>query len=102
MAPDMSVTQETVILEGHIIDSLILAKVLDTILRMGGTFDVTDMRIGITRDDPSRATIIVRANSPELLAFILQSIRPHGATLEREQDRTNKAHPSNVVLPRIA
>ncbi|HEX7093188.1 MAG TPA: hypothetical protein VF205_05890, partial [Nitrospiraceae bacterium] len=38
--------QETVLLQGHIIDSLILAKVLDTILMMGGTFDLQDMQIG--------------------------------------------------------
>ncbi|MGH7208248.1 MAG: hypothetical protein ACREIL_02575, partial [Nitrospiraceae bacterium] len=34
----MAQAQETVVLQGHIIDSLILAKVLDTILMMGGTF----------------------------------------------------------------
>ncbi|MDP9132816.1 MAG: hypothetical protein M3M98_06760, partial [Nitrospirota bacterium] len=32
----MTESQETVFLQGHIIDSLILAKVLDTILMMGG------------------------------------------------------------------
>ncbi len=49
--------QETVLLQGHIIDSLILAKVLDTILMMGGTFDIQDMQIGKTREEPSRARI---------------------------------------------
>ena len=44
----MAQTQETVVLHGHIIDSLILAKVLDTILMMGGTFDLTDVKIGAT------------------------------------------------------
>jgi hypothetical protein len=39
-------TQETVVLSGHIIDSLILAKVLDTILMMGGTFDLEQVSIG--------------------------------------------------------
>ena len=36
----MTASQETVFLQGHIIDSLILAKVLDTIVMMGGTFDL--------------------------------------------------------------
>ena len=57
----MSSAQETVVLQGHIIDSLILAKVLDTILMMGGTFDLKEMQIGATRDEPSRARILVRA-----------------------------------------
>ena len=59
----MSPFHETVILQGHIIDSLILAKVLDTVLMMGGAFDLKDMQIGATREDPSRAKIIVRAPS---------------------------------------
>jgi hypothetical protein len=49
--------QETVLLQGHIIDSLILAKVLDRILMMGGTFDLQDVQIGKTREEPSRARI---------------------------------------------
>ena len=63
----MALTQETVLLPGHIIDSLILAKVLDTILMMGGTFDLQDMQIGKTREEPSRARIVVRASSAKLL-----------------------------------
>jgi len=57
----MSNAQETVVLSGHIIDSLILAKVLDRILMMGGTFDIEEISIGKKREDPSRARIVVRA-----------------------------------------
>src|SRR5678815_2447001 len=74
--------QETVLLQGHIIDSLILAKVLDTILMMGGTFDIQDMEIGKTREEPSRARIVVRASSAKLLSEILHAIQPHGASVE--------------------
>ena len=63
-------TQETVVLSGHIIDSLILAKVLDTILMMGGTFDLEQVSIGKTRNEPSRARIVVRAGSVKLLTDI--------------------------------
>ena len=48
---------ETVLLEGHIIDSLILAKVLDTVHQMGGTFDLDDVKIGTTRENSSHAKI---------------------------------------------
>ncbi|WP_455243908.1 hypothetical protein, partial [Petrachloros mirabilis] len=67
--------QETVLLEGHIIDSLILAKVLDTILMMGGSFDLSEMVIGKTRVDSSRAKIVVHASSEKLLSEILQAIQ---------------------------
>ena len=82
----MTHDQETVLLQGHIIDSLILAKVLDRILMMGGTFDIQDMQIGKTREEPSRARIAVRASSSTLLSEILHAIQPHGASVESERD----------------
>jgi len=95
----MASTQETVVLSGHIIDSLILAKVLDTILMMGGTFDLEEVSIGKTRNEPSRARIIVRASSRNLLADILQAIQPHGASVDRELDCQSKPAPSEGVFP---
>jgi len=95
----MADAQETVVLKGHIIDSLILAKVLDTILMMGGTFDLRDVSIGKTRQEPSLARILVRASSPQLLTDILQAIQPHGAAVERESDCHYEAAPSNGVFP---
>jgi lysine-ketoglutarate reductase/saccharopine dehydrogenase-like protein (TIGR00300 family) len=95
----MATIQETVVLHGHIIDSLILAKVLDTILMMGGTFDLQDVRIGATRDEPSRARIVVRAASIESLAEILEAIQPHGASVERERDCSVELAPADGILP---
>ncbi|MEK7273160.1 MAG: TIGR00300 family protein, partial [Nitrospirota bacterium] len=60
----MTTVQETIVLRGHIIDSLILAKVLDLILMMGGSFDLDQVEIGRTREDPSHARIVVRAPTP--------------------------------------
>ena len=95
----MTVVQETVVLEGHIIDSLILAKVLDTIVMMGGTVDLGDVHIGVTRDETSYAKIVIRAGSTELLADILEAIQPHGAAVERESDCSMEAAPEDGVLP---
>ncbi len=95
----MTLTQETVILKGHIIDSLILAKVLDTILMMGGTFDLKEVQIGTSREQPSRAKIVVRAKSPGLLAEILQAIQPHGASVERESDCVLEPAPADGLFP---
>ena len=95
----MTAAQETVILQGHIIDSLILAKVLDTILMMGGNFDLSEVQIGTTRQEASRATIIVRAASPTLLAEIITAIQPHGASVAREIDCTIEPAPAAGVFP---
>ena len=52
---------EEVEISGHIIDSLILPKVLDTITAGGGKFRITKIAIGQARHDPSYAVIEVRA-----------------------------------------
>ena len=95
----MTQAQETVVLQGHIIDSLILAKVLDTILMMGGTFDLEEVRIGKTREEPSRARILVSAPSAKLLTEILEAIQPHGAAVEREADCTLEPAPADGIFP---
>lgn len=90
---------ETVTLEGHIIDSLILAKVLDTILQMGGTFDMSEMKVGATREDSSLTKIKVQAETPKLLEEILQAIQPHGAIVEKVANCTLEPAPKDGVLP---
>jgi lysine-ketoglutarate reductase/saccharopine dehydrogenase-like protein (TIGR00300 family) len=95
----MTGSQETVFLQGHIIDSLILAKVLDTILMMGGTFDLQDVKIGATRETASQARIVVRAPSSPVLMEILQAIQPHGAAIEREEDCRFAPAPAEGVFP---
>lgn len=47
---------EEVEVHGHIIDSLLLPKILDRILQMGGTFEIRECRIGSRRIDPSQGT----------------------------------------------
>jgi len=95
----VSTSQETVVLKGHIIDSLILAKVLDTILMMGGTFDLEEVVIGKTRHEPSRARIRIQASSQKLLTDILEAVQPHGASVERELDCVMQAAPADGVFP---
>ena len=90
---------ETVTLEGHIIDSLILAKVLDTILQRSGTFTINRMHVGATREDASSAAIAVHADSPQRLAAILHAIQPHGAVVEHAADCTVEPAPKDGVLP---
>ena len=90
---------ETVTLEGHIIDSLILAKVLDTILQRSGAFTINKIQVGATREDASSATIAVHADSPQRLAAILHTIQPHGAVVEHAADCTLEPAPKDGVLP---
>ena len=91
--------QESVYLRGHIIDSLVLAKVLDLILMMGGTFDLEDVHIGKTREEASHARIRIGTVSRTLLDDILKAIQPHGASIEREANCRIDRAPTDGVLP---
>src|SRR5207245_614027 len=58
---------EDVELQGHIIDSLLLPKVLDEILTHGGSYVIKEIRLGQKQVDPSFAHLEVRADSAERL-----------------------------------
>jgi lysine-ketoglutarate reductase/saccharopine dehydrogenase-like protein (TIGR00300 family) len=77
---------EEVEIQGHIIDSLILPKVLDEILTHGGTYVLKEIRVGQRQTDPSYARIEVRAATLEVLQEILDAIHDHGAVPTASQD----------------
>jgi lysine-ketoglutarate reductase/saccharopine dehydrogenase-like protein (TIGR00300 family) len=72
--------EEEIEVRGHIIDSLLLPKILDRILQMGGTFEIRTCQIGARRVDPSYARIAVRAPSATELEAILGDLVEHGAS----------------------
>ncbi len=77
---------EDVEVSGHIIDSLILPKILDHITTAGGAFEIKKIAVGNARTDPSFALIEVQAHSPQHLGEILSQISDHGAVVTRERD----------------
>ncbi|WP_169973180.1 ornithine cyclodeaminase, nickel-pincer nucleotide-dependent [Tautonia rosea] len=70
---------EEIEVRGHIVDSLLLPKILDRILQMGGTFEIRECSIGTRRIDPSRALIAVRAGTADRLDEIVGDLIEHGA-----------------------
>ena len=77
---------EEVEVRGHIIDSLILPKILDIITAAGGAFRIKKISIGQARQDPSYALVEVEAADEELLQKILDQIHDHGAVPTHAQD----------------
>jgi len=80
------VPSETVELQGHIIDSLTLPKVLDEVMNCAGTFEILEVAIGHRREDPSRARIRVSAATQEALDALLGRIKQLGAVPVVEED----------------
>lgn len=77
---------EEIEVAGHIIDSLILPKILDEIMLLGGRYKIDEIQIGQERDDPSRARLQVMADSSAGLQKILASISRHGAVPLHDRD----------------
>ena len=71
---------------GHIIDSLILPKILDIIMNLGGEFEILEIAVGHRRADRSSARILVEAPTSEALEKILAKIKEHGALPLDEAD----------------
>jgi len=77
---------EEVELQGHIIDSLLLPKVLDEILTRGGSYVVREIRLGEKQTDGSFARLRVKADTAEALEDILDAIHDHGAVSTTTSD----------------
>lgn len=89
---------EMVRLDGHIIDSLTLSKVLDIVLKEGGEYRITRFSIGSTRADASHAELEVTAPDGATLEKILHIIQQHGAA-RPSGDVTLVPAPAPGVLP---
>jgi lysine-ketoglutarate reductase/saccharopine dehydrogenase-like protein (TIGR00300 family) len=77
---------EHVEMTGHIVDSLLLPKVLDAILTRGGHYNIETLTLGEKQDDPSFVRIEIRGDSPEQLEGILADIHSHGAMTAHPSD----------------
>jgi lysine-ketoglutarate reductase/saccharopine dehydrogenase-like protein (TIGR00300 family) len=79
---------EEIEVRGHIVDSLLLPKILDRILLMHGKFEIRECKIGVHRTDPSYARIAIQADSQETLKAILGDLIEHGASPLQPEDAT--------------
>jgi lysine-ketoglutarate reductase/saccharopine dehydrogenase-like protein (TIGR00300 family) len=92
-------TSEVVEVEGHIIDSLILAKVLDVILEAGADYRMLEVDIGRTNTDVSKARLEINAPSQDVLDALLIELQIHGANRVNVGDAELVASELDGVLP---
>jgi len=90
---------ETIELRGHIIDSLILPKVLDQILTHGANFKIGEIKIGQKRADQSFARIEVSAETNEALDDLILRLRQHGAEVAERENAQLASAPIDGVFP---
>ena len=80
---------ETVEVTGHLMDSGVLAAVLDDVLAYGGDYVIDRLDVGKAHNDESRAQISVTAADSEALQRLLMRLQTHGV---------NQVDPGEAVL----
>ena len=91
--------RQVVEVEGHIIDSLILAKVLDVIIEAGVDYRMLEVDIGRTNLDPSRARLELVSTDEAVLEAVLAELHVHGANPVDQPDAVLSPAPADGVLP---
>jgi lysine-ketoglutarate reductase/saccharopine dehydrogenase-like protein (TIGR00300 family) len=90
---------ETVVLEGHIVDSLILPRVLDVVLDAGADYEIVDFDMGRTSHDQSHAVIRLTASSTKALETLLEELQVHGVNRRHDSDISTAVVDHDGVLP---
>lgn len=85
---------------GHIIDSLILAKILDVIVDSGAEYRMLDFEMGRSHNDPSHARLELVMPTEDALDRLLTDLRPHGAHLINEPNAKLATVVQDGVLPK--
>ncbi|MBP2201457.1 lysine-ketoglutarate reductase/saccharopine dehydrogenase-like protein (TIGR00300 family) [Methanococcus voltae] len=88
-------------LKGHIVDSMIMTKVFDTTLELGGDYKVLEFDIGKEKTDPSYAKLLIISNeSQQHLESILEELQNIGADIPEVQDVNLKQAEKDQCLPK--
>ncbi|ADC66360.1 LOR/SDH bifunctional protein conserved domain protein [Ferroglobus placidus DSM 10642] len=85
--------------EGHLIDSLILSKALDTILDLEGEFEILEFRVGRKKEEHSYARLFVAGKDEEHLNKILRELHKLGAREIKPEEVELKEAEADKVLP---
>lgn len=86
-------------LNGHIIDSLILPRIWDTIMREGATFQIHEIHIGETANATSYARMAVTSPTQEALDALLRDLEQLGAEIVGTPDAQSIPVEMAGILP---
>jgi lysine-ketoglutarate reductase/saccharopine dehydrogenase-like protein (TIGR00300 family) len=95
--PELST--ETVEITGHLMDTGVLARVLDDVLEYGGDYRVDRLDLGREHDDESYARISIGAEDAETLQRILMRIQIHGVNQVDPGEAVLRPAPRDGVFP---
>jgi lysine-ketoglutarate reductase/saccharopine dehydrogenase-like protein (TIGR00300 family) len=93
------VNQCRIELHGHVIDSLILPRVMDAIVEYGASYEFEKFEVGRHNEEPSHVRMLIKASDPETLQSLVAVLRRHGAQLIHEHDVTVVPAPIDGAFP---
>jgi lysine-ketoglutarate reductase/saccharopine dehydrogenase-like protein (TIGR00300 family) len=86
-------------LQGHIIDSLTLTRVLDKIMDLDGEFEIITFRIGEHKSDPSYVRLAVKGRDEAHLDAIMSDLHRLGAQVPEIEDVRLGAADKDKAVP---
>jgi lysine-ketoglutarate reductase/saccharopine dehydrogenase-like protein (TIGR00300 family) len=90
---------DTVEITGHLMDTGVLAKILDDVLDYGGDYTIERFEVGKTHEDESYARIVVLADSNDDLQRLLMRLQTHGVNLVDPGAAVTRPAPADGVFP---
>lgn len=91
--------EERVEVQGHLIDSGVLARLLDDVIDYGGEYRVEHLALGRTHDDISVATLTVGAPTEEALTRLVNRLQVHGANAVESGEAVVRSVDRDGVFP---
>jgi lysine-ketoglutarate reductase/saccharopine dehydrogenase-like protein (TIGR00300 family) len=88
-----------IVLEGHIIDSMILPQVMDIVMDLGGNFTVEELNVGQHKTDTSYCRMELTAPDLRTLDEIMKRCRDLGALVPQEEPAELADVPQPGVFP---
>jgi lysine-ketoglutarate reductase/saccharopine dehydrogenase-like protein (TIGR00300 family) len=96
---NMPLAREVVRIDGHVIDTLVLPKVLDTIVEMGASYRIIELEVGTTSRDESHVRLEVACHDEATLGALLEALHAHGVNREDGEDAELAEAEQDGVLP---
>jgi lysine-ketoglutarate reductase/saccharopine dehydrogenase-like protein (TIGR00300 family) len=90
---------ENVEVSGHLMDSGVLASVLDDVLAYGGDYRIDQLDVGRAHDDESYARIVVSFDDDEGLQRLLMRLQTHGVNQVDPGEAVVRPCESDGVFP---
>jgi lysine-ketoglutarate reductase/saccharopine dehydrogenase-like protein (TIGR00300 family) len=89
----------TIELSGHIIDSMMLPRIFDAVMDMGGTFRIEEFHVGQSVDETSYTRIALSHDDIAGLTSIIAACQQQGAALVETSSAHTEPAPTDGVFP---